>query len=135
MKKKSKKRIPQDVKPWIRVKDKNDDVFSMPAKQTTRWISGERRNWETRVLNAAIKIEKNLILLKSCTEFSAWRWWLQHQKVMHRLHTANKVNAIAKYKNYCILSGRARTFNRCLYIARHSFRRLSGVGLLSGIIK
>lgn len=36
MRKRSKKRVPQDIKPWARVKEISNDVFYLPGKKTTR---------------------------------------------------------------------------------------------------
>lgn len=51
------------------------------------------------------------------------------------MYAANKMQSLVKYKNYCLLSGRGRTYNRSLYIARHNMRKLVGIGLISGLIK
>jgi len=56
-------------------------------------------------------------------------------RLNYKLHAANKVGSLSKYKNYCLLSGRGRTYSRSLYIARHNMRKLVGIGLISGLIK
>ena len=56
-------------------------------------------------------------------------------KLSRRLHKDNKMKSLVKYKNYCLLSGRARTYSRSLHVARHNMRKLVGLGLISGLIK
>lgn len=139
MRKRSKKRIPQDVKPWVRVKEVSNDLLHIPGKKTTRWVAGGRRDWDVRVLNTASAKEVTNILLKSFTsglgsegsDFSKNLF----NKLSCKMYAANKMQSLAKYKNYCLLSGRGRTYNRSLYIARHSMRKLVGIGLISGLIK
>lgn len=40
-----------------------------------------------------------------------------------------------KAKNFCLYLGRGRTYNRKLFISRHAIRKLTQVGLISGIQK
>jgi ribosomal protein S14 len=102
-------------------------------------VAGGRRDWDTKVLNAASAREITNVLLKSFiitagTESSEFSTNLL-SKLNYKLHSANKMSSLSKYKNYCLLSGRARTYNRSLFIARHNMRKLVGVGLISGLIK
>jgi hypothetical protein len=65
MKKRSKKRIPQDIKPWQRIRNQSTDAFFLQLKKTVRWTSGYVRNRETTVLNNQNAIDPSLLLLKS----------------------------------------------------------------------
>jgi len=139
MRKRSKKRIPQDVKPWIRVKEVSDDAFYIPGKKTARWVAGGRRDWDAKVLNAVSTGEITNILLKSFisvvgSENSEFSVSLLN-KLSCKLHSSSRMRSLSKYKNYCLLSGRARTYNRDMYIARHNMRKLVGLGLISGLVK
>jgi ribosomal protein S14 len=51
-------------------------------------------------------------------------------------HSASStMQSLPKYKNYCLMSGRGRTYNRFVYMARHNVRKLIGVGAISGLVK
>lgn len=135
MKKKSKKRVPQDIKPWARLNPPQEG-FSIPAKQATRWIAGSRRDRNTKILTTAIAGELSSIILEaSLKEISDHLAPLLQQKINKKLQGHNKIKALCRYKNYCSFTGRARTFNRILYMARHSVRKLAGIGLISGLKK
>jgi ribosomal protein S14 len=139
MRKRSKKRIPQDLKPWVRVKEVSNDLLYIPGKKTTRWVAGGRRDWDTKILNAATAGEITHVLLRSFAaaigqEGGDYSKNLLN-KLNYRLHTGNKMGSLAKYKNYCLLSGRGRTYSRSLYMARHNMRKLVGIGLISGLVK
>jgi len=83
-------------------------------------------------LVAAEIAEMSLLLLKSFTHLENAS--LQ-QKINKKVHGLSKMKSLSKHKNYCAMTGRARTFNRFLYLARHDVRKLAGVGLISGLIK
>ena len=139
MRKRSKKRTPQDIKPWVRVKETSNEVFYLPGKKTTRWIAGGRRDWDTTILNAATIGEFRQILLKAFissigaenNDYS--KNWLN--KLLLKWKVSSKIRSLSKYKNYCLLSGRGRTYNRDILLARHNLRKLVGVGMISGLIK
>ena len=65
MRKRSKKRIPQDTLPWKRIAQIDDEEFYLVGKKTNRWGSGSYRNRENTVLNAQIGVERSKILLKA----------------------------------------------------------------------
>ena len=135
MKKKSKKRIPQDIRPWARLKSP-EEGFSVPIKQATRWVAGSRRDWNTKILRTKVTDELSSIILKAFTgEIGDPAGTLLQQKINKKLRGYNKMGMLCRYKNYCAFTGRARTFNRILYMARHSMRKLAGIGLISGFIK
>ena len=60
---------------------------------------------------------------------------LAAQKIINKLHNTNKTASMTRYKNFCLLSGRGRTYNRSLYLARHNMRKLVGLGVISGLNK
>lgn len=139
MRKRSKKRTPQDIKPWIGVKSQDTDVFVLPGKKTTRWVAGGRRDWNTRVLNAANNQEIKKVMLsaiiRSMSTDTGVFANLAAQKIINKLQGANKTASMTRYKNFCLVSGRGRTYNRSLYLARHNMRKLVGLGVISGLNK
>jgi len=139
MRKRSKKRVPQDIRPWIGVKTNDVDIFALPGKKTSRWVAGGRRDWNTRVLNAARNQEIKKIVLGSVrrsitTDTDAFAS-LVVQKLATTANKTNKTASLAKYKNFCLVSGRGRTYSRSLYMARHNMRKLVGLGVISGLNK
>jgi ribosomal protein S14 len=56
------------------------------------------------------------------------------QQVISQKNTS-KLRSLSKYKNFCLFSGRGRTYSRDLFIARHNLRKLVSVGLMPGLIK
>ncbi len=91
------------------------------------------------MLNAATSGELAGLLLKSFTntlgcdvaDFSKNLL----SKLSYKSYRVSEKASLSKYKNYCLLSGRGRTYNRSLYIARHNMRKLVGLGLISGLTK
>ena len=65
MRKRSKKRIPQDEKPWARIIEPNQEILVLPAKKTSRWVSGGRRDWNTRILSTLDGLEISEIIRSS----------------------------------------------------------------------
>ena len=55
MRKRSKKRIAQDVLPWVRVSTYSDDLINIFSKKTSRWVSGTRRCLQTKLLSGVKK--------------------------------------------------------------------------------
>ena len=139
MKKRSKKRIPQDIKPWVGVKVEDSDIFALPGKKTTRWVAGGRRDWNTRVLNTAVVHEHKKIIFSSLAHSLGGKTGsfaqLLSQKLKYKIMSMSKTASLAKYKNFCLVSGRGRTYSRSLYLARHNIRKLIGVGAISGLNK
>jgi len=136
MRKRSKKRVPQDVKPWIGVNTAPADELDIANKKTTKWVAGSRRDWDTKVLNQTVADEISVMLSKALTKTLS-----EHlnnnlfNKLDSRIRQSHKMGALSRYKNYCLLSGRGRTYNRPLHIARHNLRKLAAVGAISGLIK
>ena len=131
MRKRGKKRIPQDIKPWFKIREAREN-FILPAKKTSRWVSGGRRDWNTRVLSTAGVAEVSARVTAAIVVNNL------NDKVFQQitLHKNNsKLQSVSKYKNFCLFSGRGRTYSRDLFMARHNIRKLVSVGLISGLIK
>jgi ribosomal protein S14 len=56
-------------------------------------------------------------------------------KLTHRVRSLSKLASITRYKHFCLLLGRGRTYSRSIGLARHSFRKLAGTGFISGLYK
>jgi len=57
------------------------------------------------------------------------------KKIAEQKADLNKTRSLAKYKNFCLFSGKGRTYNRTLLIARHQTRKLINIGALPGMSK
>lgn len=137
MKKRSKKRIPQDILPWKRVIKRNEIELSFFRKKTTRWTSGQSRNWQMNLFNqqnCRELINNNLksFLLDQRLFFENILYKAQLQ---YKLNKINKKSLRFKPKNFCLISGKNRTYNQMLYITRQTLRMLSRAGAVVGLIK
>lgn len=175
MRKRSKKRIPQDIKVWVRSKNETDEnSFVISTRQSTHWKAGTRRNRAVQILSAVTAAEESNHLLKSFVNINHvyyntfqrqiklffnkhkkrfWKirqnrvnearlkyiknlfWDFQQQSMKKNAYFTNKIASLSKNKNCCAILGRARTFNRTFYMARHSIRKLADTGLISGLVK
>jgi len=138
MRKKSRKRVPQDIRPWTRIKDVNYEVLALPGRKNSRWVAGGRKDWDTRVLNTTGTHEVSAIILKSLRNSLSTSGLNFKQLLIEKIGNCrhgNKTTCLSRYKNFCVFSGRSRTYNRSLYVARHNMRKLVGVGLISGLLK
>ncbi len=140
MRKRSKKRISQDEKPWVNVfihKEEPDDI-DIYNRKTSQGTSGNRRFVQTKIYNS---IEKTFIFRLINQYISQMQININldrlvpiHQQLFRKYYT-NKFINIAKAKNFCLFLGRGRTYNRKLFISRHAVRKLTKTGLISGLIK
>lgn len=135
MKKRSKKRIPQDILPWVRVKKREDDSLFFFRKKTSRWTSGQSREWQTTLYKQQILREKINLNFKAFLfdqKLHNLRYKTQLQMQASKLN--KKVNEY-KPKNFCVISGKNRTYNRVLYITRQTLRWFSRAGFITGLIQ
>ena len=200
MRKRSKKRIPQDERPWIRVANRDEEVVNIFSRKTSHWFSGNRRYLQTKLLmneqvsnlasiiiNATSKDQRSFIdndlklgldrakwdsILKSAEwaekstleVIKARRVWKEHRleaikkhkKLFSRIVTRPSVNTdlpsliyqnlfhkfyfnkyagSSKPKNFCLFSGKGRTYNRKLFISRQILRKLMKTALIIGLKK
>jgi len=56
-------------------------------------------------------------------------------KLQYKLANIDHRGSISKQKNYCYYIGRSRSFNRDLFMARHTFRKFARFGMLPGFVK
>ena len=137
MRKRSKKRIPQDTLAWSRVTQLDDNLLNFFNKKTTRWVSGYNRDLQTKIILSQIKSDLSKTLLKSyffdqriVGSASVYRSQLQH-----KISKLDAKSALSKPKNFCLFLGKGSTYNRKLFISRQIFRKLVGTGLISGLQK
>lgn len=57
------------------------------------------------------------------------------EKIAAKKAMLSEKRSLTKYKNFCLFSGRGRTYNRILFIARHHVRKLINIGALAGVSK
>jgi len=142
MKKRSKKRIPQDILPWHRVFNKEAEQLTFHTKKTVRWTSGNSRDWQTSLFIAQQKTDSSVMLLKSfykdqitLNEGKKWRSYKYKMLLRAKLDSINKKFPKNKPKNFCLIVGRNRAYNQKLFMSRHSLRRLLRDNHLAGLIK
>ena len=135
----------QDEKPWLRVVspiDTDSEGFNLISKKTVRWISGNRRDRETRVLNSWKNIELKKIMLQSffydqnnfSTQNTEQNLINYKKTIFNKINKFHKLHSIARSKNTCLFSGKGSTFNRKFLISRQVFRNLTRFGIIPGLI-
>lgn len=138
MRKRSKKRIPQDVIPWIRVRQEEDGgTAAIAAKVSTRWVSGNRRDIQNKLFSAQSKNDQSKILLGSFVkdvELSDVSAPFRSQ-LNYKLSRLNRNSRLYKPKNFCLYLGAGRTYNRKMLISRQTFRKLVRFGVIAGLQK
>jgi ribosomal protein S14 len=60
---------------------------------------------------------------------------LEAELLTRQLHSLDHYVSVSRLKNSCFYVGRARSFNRSLFISRHTIRRFVRFGMLPGFIK
>jgi len=151
MRKRSKKRIPQDVLPWVRVASRAEDELHIFKKKTTRWFSGSRRDAQTRhfISQAASngrELMRSIYLKELHTSSQKSRSEVKNLyfdrvasswKLLHALEEVNNRRLLARSrpKNFCLMLGKGRTYSRDLFISRQALRKLAKTGLISGLTK
>lgn len=137
MRKRGLKRIPQDILPWARVTKIEDDTLNIYTKKQTRWESGNRRNFQTQLLNIqklnSMPLALNNFNIKDARIVGS----AEHYTFQSGLRVYNLNNFKGKFmaKNFCLFLGKGRTYNRKLFISRQTVRKLMKTGLLFGLQK
>ena len=137
MRKRSKIRIPQDILPWARVVKLDDDSINIFSKIATNGISGNRRSRQTRLFTKqnnieAATISKNFLIYDQRVNVNA-DYLSQYQYHFYKL--LGKQGGRAKSKNFCLVLGKDKTFNRKYFISRQIMRKLNKTGLINGLQK
>lgn len=143
MRKRSKKRISQEISPWIRANIYNGEEAKLTIlnKRTTRWKSGVARDWQTALYNEQIKNGFANFLLKTFKKISSIKNKKQNRRFQMRWYFLlkmlflNKKQALSKPKNFCLIIGKQSTYNRKVYISRQTFRKFMRLNCLIGIKK
>jgi len=137
MRKRSLKRIPQDIIPWARVTQINEDSINIFMKKQSQWVSGNRRRLQTSLFNKLFSCNLGSVMLnynaKDTRELLLNEMFI-FQNNLHR-YDFKLFNSLTKPKNFCLFLGNGHTYNRKLFISRQSTRKLMKSGLLSGLQK
>lgn len=137
MRKRSLKRVPQDTLPWAHVTRIDDGAVNVFMKKQARWESGNRRNLQTRLLTRLNLRGLGSIILSNCAQDTRELLWNETFIFQNNVskYSFSAFNSLTKPKNFCLLLGKGRTYNRKLLISRQSVRKLMKSGLLSGLQK
>lgn len=181
MRKRSKIRLPQDIRPWSRVTVREDDfTFELFNKKSLRGNLGSKRDYNTAALQcynisstpttlictllsdhtrrqqASLKKQLKLRKQRKPTQkvrqaglFDIAKQDIRRQirldkKMRISAYLSNlskvwsdqrKVRSLGDVKNFCLVLGKSRTYNRHLFISRQTVRKMAKVGLLAGIQK
>ena len=132
MRKRSKKRIPQEQLPWVRISPKEIENIKIYHKKNSHWVSGNRRDAQTKIFNTLIKSELSNILLSSYLSNQENTELYKAQLQKKQNITKFKLN---KQKNFCLFLGKGRTYSRRYYVSRQIIRKFTKFGLISGLQK
>ena len=137
MRKRSKKRIPQEISPWQRVEKYGDDVLHFVDTFKTRWRSGNLRESQTTILKNYQKIVNTKLLFNiffqkfKITKKSS----RDNLQLFSKKFFLKKKSNISALKNGCLAIGGCGSFNRKLLLNRHSMRLLLRDSNIVGLIK
>lgn len=108
MRKRSKKRIPQEVQPWkrLRLYDYENPKITILNKRSTRWSIGSAKNWNTSLLN-----EQNKDIFQSIFK----QVWKKNQAMAHRATLFKKLPK--KIRQIQLMSKKKRPTRRSYPIA------------------
>lgn len=117
---KSKSKLAQKIsinKKWtiwrkIEMKNRNELMLNEQKKVTIQSLFYDQNNQLPQKLNSSYKTE-----------------------LQYKIANTNNRGSISKQKNYCYYIGRSRSFNRDLFMARHTFRKFARFGMLPGFVK
>lgn len=104
-------------------------------KKWTIWRKIEMKNREKMMLNEAKIMTFQSLFYDQNQYFSQKLNNSYKSKLNYKLSTINARGSISKQKNYCYYIGRSRSFNRDLFMARHTFRKFARFGMLPGFVK
>lgn len=134
MRKRSLKRIPQDILPWARLNKVEEGSINIYTKKNTHWESGNRRKLQTTILNKTVltTLPSNIINYN----IKDFRTAMLHEDGIFQInYKFFKKSYSSKLKNFCLFLGHGRTYNRKLHISRQAVRKLMKTGLISGLQK
>ncbi len=146
MRKRSKKRISQEERPWIKVSSRKDEEINIFNKITSHWHSGNRRhNLNKKLNNYQYKHLSNLGIAslmqdtfdsnKNTIYFNTVaKGTMLHQRLIHKYYFSTFTNLNAA-NNFCLFLGKSSTYNRQVFASRQTVRKLMKTGLLIGMQK
>ena len=103
-------------------------------KKTTRWTSGNSRNWQTTLFNQQIKRKISGLILKSFLTDKNKKKSDKYQ-FQQKVKQLNSKSLQYKPKNFCLILGKNRTYNRKLFISRQILRKLMRNNAVTSIMK
>lgn len=117
---KSKSKLAQKIsinKKWtiwrkIEMKNRNELMLNELKRATIQSLFYDQNNQLPQKLNSSYKTE-----------------------LQYKIANTSNRGSISKQKNYCYYIGRSRSFNRNLFMARHTFRKFARFGMLPGFVK
>lgn len=104
-------------------------------KKWTIWRKIETKNREKMMLNEVKTMTFQSLFYDQNQYFPQKLNNSYKSKLNYKLSTINIRGSISKQKNYCYYIGRSRSFNRDLFMARHTFRKFARFGMLPGFVK
>jgi len=142
MRKRSKKRIPQDQLPWTRVMTRDEEGLHIFGRKSSRWVSGSNRDRQTHIYSELRDADSMRIILKSqqialSTNYPKPQFAEVDDTplMLFQPPALQGGGGMSKPKNFCLILGRGRTYNRKLFISRQACRKLVKTGLISGLQK
>jgi len=116
---------------------KEERILSQKISINKRWTNWRKFEMSNK-MNLLLNEIKNLIV-SSLYKNKNSLFLSKKTKINYRQFIQNKINSkkgfISKNKNYCYYIGRSRSYNRNLFMARHTFRKFARFGMLPGFIK
>jgi ribosomal protein S14 len=104
-------------------------------KKWTIWRKIEMKNREKLVLNELKKTTLQSLFYDQNQQLYQKLNNSYKTELQYKISNMNSRGSISKQKNYCYYIGRSRSFNRDLFMARHTFRKFARFGMLPGFVK
>lgn len=146
MRKRSKKRIPQDERSWARVVVREDSSINIFNKAVSHWHSGNRRYKQNKVLYNQQYKQLAMLCINSLMQDDLENYkdkeyfskeligTMMYQRLFHKYYFCKSTNTNS-VKNFCLFLGKNSTYSRQLFASRQAVRKLMKTGLLTGMQK
>src|SRR4051794_15271609 len=109
----------------------------MFTKKSARSTIGQSRDWQTALFNQQINTKISNIILKSflVDQRITNKDSLYRSQLLTKQKKLNLKSGFYKPKNFCLISGKNRTYNNKTYISRQVLRKLARLNLITGLSK
>lgn len=104
-------------------------------KKWTIWRKIEMKNRKELMLNELKKVTLQSLFYDQNQQLAQKLNNSYRTELQYKIANINDRSSISKQKNYCYYIGRSRSFNRDLFMARHTFRKFARFGMLPGFVK